>query len=248
MIKNVLFKEVIFHNLKISDFDKLFKKKNLLLFPSAPGLASMDNSIKYYESLKKADHVFFDSGFFVLLLRILKNIKVNKFSGFKFLELFFSYLKKNKTKSIFCIDPNYELSKSNKLYLKKLGVKKIYSYVAPKYDPKNLLDKKLLKQIIETKPSFIMTNIGGGTQEVLGLYIKKNVKFRVNILCTGGAISFFTGDQAPINSLIDKLYLGWLIRLIFNPFTFIKRLVYALKLFPMVLMHNVKTNVKTKKY
>jgi exopolysaccharide biosynthesis WecB/TagA/CpsF family protein len=241
MIKYVILKEVIFHNFKIIDFNKLFKKKNLLLFPSGPGLASINNSIKYYESLKKADYVFFDSGFFVLLLRILKNIKVNKFSGFKFLESFFSYLKKNKTKSIFCIDPNYKLSKSNKLYLKKLGVKKIYSYVAPKYNPNKLSDQKLLKRIIKTKPSFIMTNIGGGTQEVLGLYIKKNLKFRVNILCTGGAISFFTGDQAPINSLIDKLYLGWFIRLIFNPFIFIKRYFYALKLLPIVLMNNVRT-------
>ena len=85
-----------------------------------------------------------------------------------------------------------------------------------------------------------MTNIGGGTQEVLGLYMKKNLKFRVNIFCTGGAISFFTGDQAPINNLIDKLYLGWFIRLIYNPFTFIRRYFYALKLLPMVLNSDVK--------
>lgn len=240
MIKNIIFKGVSFDNIKIEDFDKLIKKKGLFVFPSGPGLASMDNNIKYYESLKKADHVFFDSGFFVLLLRIFKNIKVSKFSGYKFLELFFFYLKKNKTKSIFCIDPNHKFSKSNKIYLQKLGIKKIYNYVAPKYDLKNLSDKQLLKKIIKTKPSFIMSNIGGGTQEVLGLYMKKNLKFRVNIFCTGGAISFFTGDQAPINNLIDKLYLGWFIRLIYNPFTFIKRYFYALKLLPMVLNNNVK--------
>tara|TARA_B100000900_G_scaffold248097_1_gene211095 strand:- start:3105 stop:3839 length:735 start_codon:yes stop_codon:yes gene_type:complete len=240
MIKNIIFKGVSFDNIKIEDFDELIKKKGLFVFPSGPGLASMDNNIKYYDSLKKADHVFFDSGFFVLLLRIFKNIKVSKFSGYKFLELFFFYLKKNKTKSIFCIDPNHKFSKSNKIYLQKLGVKKIYNYVAPKYDPKNLLDKQLLKKIIKTKPSFIMTNIGGGTQEVLGLYMKKNLKFRVNIFCTGGAISFFTGDQAPINNLIDKLYLGWFIRLIYNPFTFIRRYFYALKLLPMVLNSDVK--------
>ena len=244
MIKNIIFKGVSFDNIKIEDFDKLIKKRGLFVFPSGPGLASIDDNIKYYESLKKADHVFFDSGFFVLLLRIFKNIKVSKFSGYKFLELFFFYLKKNKTKSIFCIDPNYKFSKSNKIYLQKLGVKKIYNYVAPKYEPNNLSDKQLLKKIIKTKPSFIMTNIGGGTQEVLGLYIKKNLKFRVNILCTGGAISFFTGDQAPINNLIDKLYLGWFIRLIYNPFTFIKRYFYALKLLPMIL----KNNVKIKRY
>ena len=214
--------------------------KGLFVFPSGPGLASIDEHDSYYNSLKKADYVFFDSGLFILLLSIFKNIKVNKFSGFKFLRLFFFYLKKNKTKSIFSIDPNYKFSKSNKRYLKKLGVKKIYNYIAPKYDTKKLSDKKLLKEIIKAKPSFIMINIGGGTQEILGLYIKQNLKFKVNILCTGGAISFFTGDQAPINNLIDKLYLGWFLRLIFNPFIFAKRYFYAFKLLPKVLKNNVK--------
>tara|TARA_B100001063_G_C16576218_1_gene458421 strand:+ start:68 stop:802 length:735 start_codon:yes stop_codon:yes gene_type:complete len=240
MIKKIFFKSITFNNFKINEFNNIIKKRGLFVFPSGPGLASIDEHDSYYNSLKKADYVFFDSGFFVFLLRIFKNIKINKFSGFKFLELFFFYLKTNKTKSIFCIDPNYKFSKSNKIYLKKLGVRKIYNYVAPKYDPKNLSDKQLLKKIIKTKPSFIMVNIGGGTQEVLGLYIKKNIKFRVNILCTGGAISFFTGDQAPINNLIDKLYLGWFVRLIFDPYTFFKRYVYALKLLPMVLINNVK--------
>ena len=239
-MKKIIFKNIHFNNFKINEFDNIIKMKGLFVFPSGPGLASIDEHDSYYNSLKKADYVFFDSGLFILLLSIFKNIKVNKFSGFKFLRLFFFYLKKNKTKSIFSIDPNYKFSKSNKRYLKKLGVKKIYNYIAPKYDTKKLSDKKLLKEIIKAKPSFIMINIGGGTQEILGLYIKQNLKFKVNILCTGGAISFFTGDQAPINNLIDKLYLGWFLRLIFNPFIFAKRYFYAFKLLPKVLKNNVK--------
>ena len=239
-MKKIIFKNIHFNNFKINEFDNIIKMKGLFVFPSGPGLASIDEHDSYYNSLKKADYVFFDSGLFVLLLSIFKNIKVNKFSGFKFLRLFFFYLKKNKTKSIFSIDPNYKFSKSNKRYLKRLGVKKIYNYIAPKYDTKKLSDKKLLKEIIKAKPSFIMINIGGGTQEILGLYIKQNLKFKVNILCTGGAISFFTGDQAPINNLIDKLYLGWFLRLIFNPFIFAKRYFYAFKLLPKVLKNNVK--------
>ena len=84
-----------------------------------------------------------------------------------------------------------------------------------------------------------MTNIGGGTQEVLAFYLNKKLKRKSIIICTGGAISFFTGDQAPINNIIDRLYLGWLVRLIFNPLIFIKRYFYALKLIPMVLFNKV---------
>ena len=81
-----------------------------------------------------------------------------------------------------------------------------------------MLDKKLLKLVNKKKPDFIIINIGGGKQEILGLYLKK-LKNKVTILCTGGAISF-TGDQAPINNFIDKYYLGWLIRFIYNPIVF----------------------------
>ena len=241
MIKKIIFRNIVFHNIKKKDFNKYIKQKKLFVFPSGSGIPLIDEDKKYYLSLKNADFVFFDSGFFVLLLSILKNIKVDKFSGFKFLYIFFNYLNKNKNKKIFCIDPNPFFSKSNKRYLKKIGLKKIYSYVAPNYNPSNLIDKKLLKKINKTKPDYILTNIGGGTQEILGLYLKNNLKNKATILCTGGAISFFTGDQAPINKFIDKFFLGWLLRLIYNPLFFYKRYLFALKLLPMVLFNKVKS-------
>ena len=85
-----------------------------------------------------------------------------------------------------------------------------------------------------------MINIGGGIQEILGLYLREKLRIKSTILCTGGAISFFTGDQAPINSFVDKYYLGWLIRLIFNPTIFFKRYFLGLKLVPMVIFNKVR--------
>ena len=239
MIKKILFKDIIFNNLDHKSFNNIISKKGLFVFPSGPGIASINTNNEYFHSLKKSDLVFFDSGFFVLLLKFLKNIKVKKFSGYKFLEIFFIYLKRNRNKKVFCIDPNKKFSKSNKIFLKKLGVKKTYHYLAPKFNNKNVFDKNLIKKIVKARPDFIMTNIGGGIQEILGLYLKKKLKFKVTIICTGGAISFFTGDQAPINSIIDKLYLGWFIRLIYNPLTFSKRYLIALKLVPMVIFNKV---------
>ena len=240
MINKVIFKKIKFNNVNSKNFQKYIVRKGLFVFPAGPALASIDHSPKYHESLIKADFVFFDSGFFVLLLRFLKNLKVSKFSGYKFLNLFFNYLKKNKKKSIFCIDPNLKFSRSNKNFLKNLGVEKIYNYLAPDYQLKSLSDKKLLRLIKKFRPDFVLTNIGGGKQEILGLYLKKNLKIKTTILCTGAAISFFTKDQAPINSLIDRLYLGWFVRLIFNPLIFSKRYLYSLLLVPMVVFSKIK--------
>lgn len=239
-MKKIFFKRIKFISINTTEFYKLILKKGLFVFPSGPGIASILSNKEYYNSLKKADYVYFDSGFFVLLLRFLKNISVEKFSGYKFLKLFFKYLKLNKSKSIFCIDPNINYSNSNKKYLKRLGLKKIYNYVAPFYNTKNLIDKSLISKINKANPDFIMTNIGGGVQEILGLYLKKNLKKKATIICTGGAISFFTKDQAPINSFIDQIYLGWFVRLLFNPIIFWKRYLYALKLFPMVLLNKIE--------
>ena len=241
MIRKVIFKGIKFNNLNAKNFNKYILKKGLFVFPAGPALASIDQSKNYYESIKKADLVFFDSGFFVLLLKLLKNISVHKFSGYKFLNLFFNYLKKNKHKSVLCIDPNLRFSKSNRNFLKSLRIKKIYNYLAPEYKLKNLSDKKLLKLIKKIKPDYILTNIGGGKQEILGFYLKKNLKFKTTILCTGAAISFFTKDQAPINNLVDELYLGWFLRLVFNPLIFSKRYFYSLKLIPMLIFDRIKT-------
>ena len=238
-MKIIYFKKLRLFDMADIEFTNIIKKKGLFVFPSGPGLASINNDKKYFRAIKNADLVFLDSGFFVLLLRFLKNISVEKFSGYKFLDLFFKYLKLNKNKSIFCIDPNINFSKSNKKYLKKLGIKKMYNYIAPFYNTKNLIDKSLISKINKANPDFIMTNIGGGVQEILGLYLKKNLKKKATIICTGGAISFFTKDQAPINSFIDQIYLGWFVRLLFNPTIFLKRYFYALKLFPMVLFSKI---------
>ena len=240
MTSKIIFKKIRFNNIDAKNFDRCISKKGLFVFPAGPALASIQKSNEYYKSIQRADLVFFDSGFFVLLLKIFKNINVKKFSGYKFLGLFFDYLKLNKKKSIFSIDPSFEFSKSNKSYFKNLGLKKIYNYIAPKYNSSELTDKKLLNLLNKVKPNFILINIGGGTQEILGLYLKEKLGFKPTILCTGAAISFFTKDQAPINNFIDKFYLGWLLRLIFNPLIFFKRYIFGLKLIPMVIFNKIK--------
>ena len=240
MTSKIIFKKIRFNNIDAKNFDRCITKKGLFVFPAGPALASIQKSNEYYKSIQRADLVFFDSGFFVLLLKIFKNINVKKFSGYKFLSLFFDYLKLNKKKSIFSIDPSSKFSKSNKSYFKNLGLKKIYNYIAPKYNSSKLTDKKLLNLLKKVKPNFILINIGGGTQEVLGLYLKEKLGFKTTILCTGAAISFFTKDQAPINNFVDRFYLGWFLRLIFNPLIFFKRYIFGLKLIPMVIFSKIK--------
>ena len=72
---------------------------------------------------------------------------------------------------------------------------------------------------------------------VLNFLEKKKVK--KIFLITGAAISFFTGEQAPINDFIDRNYLGWLFRIIFKPYVFLPRYLKSIKLFFLVLTNKV---------
>ena len=241
-MNKIIFEKIKFTNITFDELPEIIKKDGLFVFPSAPGLASIKKKMNYYNSLKHADFVFFDSSFFVFLLKFFKNIKCSRFSGYSFFKFFLRYLHTKKNTNIFLIDPKINFSKNNQKLIKKAGVKSknINNYVAPIYNPNKLKDLKLLKLLKKYKPEIILINIGGGTQEVLGLYLKKNLKFKCKIICTGAAISFFTKDQAPINDFIDKNYVGWLLRFLHNPITFGSRLIYALKLIKIVIDGKVK--------
>jgi len=229
-MKIVNFLDIKFLSINILSLKKVIKKKGLFVFPSGPGLSELKVNSNYHKSLINSDYVFFDSSFFVLLLRFFKNINVQKLSGYKFLVFYFNYLKINK-KKIFSIDPNKELSNSYRLFFKKKIKIKSFHYIAPKYNLRIKINKNLIKRIHDSKAKEIIINIGGGTQEILGYYLSKKLNKKYKIVCTGAAIAFFTGDQSPINNNIDKLYLGWLFRIIYNPKIFLPRYLSAFKLF-----------------
>ena len=225
-----------FYSINFTNFLKILKPGMLLLFPSGPELANIEKNKIYHKALQHSDIVFFDSGYFVLLLSIFSNIKVAKFSGYKFLKLFLQYLKSKKYKTLFTVEPNQTSAVINKSYYKKYNID-IHrkQYIAPIYKKNSLIkDLVLIQKLNKSKPFFILINLGGDIQEVLGSYLKKNLNYKPIIICTGGAIDFLTKRQAPINHLIDQLYLGWLLRCIYNPLRFIPRYLSAFKLAKLV--------------
>jgi UDP-N-acetyl-D-mannosaminuronic acid transferase (WecB/TagA/CpsF family) len=214
----------------------------LMVVPSGPGLATIGKDLRYTEAVQKSDFAIPDSGYMVLLLRLFKGIKINKFSGYEFLKHFLK--EKFNKNNLFLIDPNEEESKLNNDYLNEIGIpiEKSYQYVAPMYSDEKIEDIALLEKLnnLKEKPIYIMINLGSGVQEPLGYYLKQNLKFNTGIICTGAAISFFTGSQVNISPLIDRLGVGWLWRCIKNPTVFIPRYLKAFRLFFLILKTEIK--------
>ena len=229
-IKKFKFFKIKFMDGDFKDIKFLLDKGGLLVLPAAPALANIYSDKSYHKALKHADIALFDSGFFCLLLRIFKGIKIKKYSGLKFLTQFLKSLK-NRSDKILMINPSYNEQLLNKKYLKLKKINNSNHYVAPFYNKNIINDLKLLKMIKKDKPRYIVINLGGGVQELLGSYLKYNLDYKPSIVCSGAAIAFLTGQQAKIPSIFDKLYLGWLIRIMFNPFIFFPRYIKAFKLF-----------------
>ena len=243
MIKEIILNGIHFKNYGKNEIDELFDQNGLIVLPSGPGLSNINKDKIYLKALRNSDQVLLDSGYFVLLLKFLKNISVNKLSGYLFFTHLVKHLQKKKFKKLLSIDPNHKFSKNNNNFFVKKGLdkKKIIHYIAPKYNTLRLFDLKLLRLIKENKPDYIIINIGGGVQEILGYYLKRKSNNKIKIFCTGAAISYFTGDQAPLSKSLDNYYLGWLIRIFYNP-CLIFRYIKAFKLF--LIVKNSKIVVK----
>jgi len=234
-IFNISFIDSDFKNIKL-----LLDNGGLLVLPSGPGLATIKNDFRYYKALRNADLALFDSCYFFLLLRLFKNIKVKKFSGYKFIKKFIKSFDRKKQKKIYLIEPSINHSIINREYLKRKKINNIHQYIAPIYKKNKITDIKLLKDIKTIEPKYIIINLGGGTQEILGSYLKKNLNYKPSIICSGAAISFLTKQQAPISAIVDKLYLSWLLRIIYNPILFLPRYLSAFKLLFLVWNEKIK--------
>jgi UDP-N-acetyl-D-mannosaminuronic acid transferase (WecB/TagA/CpsF family) len=106
-------------------------------------------------------------------------------------------------------------------------------YLAPMYG-EEIDDLPLLELLEKVRPRHVVITVGGGTQERLGLYLKRRLSFDPAIHCTGAAIAFLSGDQVRIPIWADKVYLGWLFRAVWDPAIYIPRYWGARKLFALM--------------
>ena len=74
-------------------------------------------------------------------------------------------------------------------------------------------DKELIEKLQALRPKHVVITVGGGTQERLGLYLKRNLDYLPAIHCIGAAIAFLSGDQVHIPEWADRFYLGLVIPL-----------------------------------
>ena len=227
-----------FFNGTVKDVVKALKSGGFMVVPSGPGLKTIKEEPVYYKSLRYADIAIADSGYMALIWNLFNAQKVNRISGLEFLREFFNDKEVQKSKFVLA-DPTEKDSEINRNYLNSLGfsIKNENSHIAPMYNKGNIADPELLAKIEEQRPDYVLLNIGGGTQEILGAYLRKNLSYKPAIICTGAAIAFLTGRQADVPVWADKFYVGWLLRCIHKPSLYVPRYLDAFSLFFLLVKY-----------
>jgi len=207
------------------------KKGGLLVVPSAPVLVQMDSDEVLREAEQAADHAIADSMLMVLVNLLLRGRWIHRISGLTFLHEFLAMEELRGDGALFLVNPDEEEGRANQAWLAAQGIRVCADdmYAAPMYDAL-AQDLGLLTILNRRRPKYVLLNLGGGVQEKLGYYLRMNLDYRPPIICTGAAIAFLTGRQAPIPIWADKAGLGWLFRCAHNPSRFVPRYMAAFKL------------------
>lgn len=207
----------------------------LMVVPSGPGLATLDQPGQYREALQAADFAIVDSAYLALLWFMRTGHRLHRVSGLAFIRRFLDEPTARAAGSTFLVCPSQQDARASISFLKGSGwqIREEDCYVAPHYGP-NVEDPELLSILRTRRPRYVMLCVGGGTQEPLGHYLKREIGYNPGILCTGAALAFLTGQQARIPVWVDASGLGWLARSLSEPRRFVPRYLGAIGLSKLV--------------
>lgn len=214
------------------------QKGGLLVVPAAPALKNLAEDHEYREALINSDLAITDSSLMVMVWNFLQRDNIRRLSGLEYLGELLKRPEVRKAGGSFWIMSNPTSAATNLSWLRERGVKVQNEdvHIARTYG-QVIEDKTLLGHIRERRPNNIIVTLGGGTQERLGLYLKRNLTPLPAIHCIGAAIAFLSGDQVRIPEWADRSYLGWLFRCVSEPTRFVPRYWSARKLIGLLLRY-----------
>jgi len=207
----------------------------LLVVPAAPALKDIQTNREYRDALVNADLAITDSAFMVLIWNRLSSRKIRRLSGLEYLRELLRQPDVQQRGRTLWIMANPTSAQCNLTWLAGEGIEVCEKciYMAPMYGPE-IHDPTLLEVIERIRPHHVILTLGGGTQERLGLYLKRNLSYLPAIHCIGAAIAFLSGDQVHIPVWADRFYLGWAFRSISEPKRYVPRYWNARKLYSLM--------------
>ena len=223
--------------------DRALEKRGLVVAPSGTCFQRLQRDEDYRRAMIQADLILADSGFMVLLWRLLRGESVARISGLAYLQELLGRAAFQSERSTLWVLPNHSARAVVLAWLRERGFAADADncYVAPIYGPR--AEDPALVDCIQ-KRSHVVIALSGGVQEKLGFYLREQSQHRPTIHCIGAALGFVTGYQVAIPGWADRLYLGWLLRLLSNPRRFLPRALSAFALPGLIIRYGEQLPVE----
>jgi UDP-N-acetyl-D-mannosaminuronic acid transferase (WecB/TagA/CpsF family) len=207
----------------------------LLVVPAAPALKDIALNAPYREALINADLVIADSALMVLAWNLLEGDSIQRLSGLKYLRELLLQPDVRTPGNTLWVMAGSASTKKNLDWLQTQGISVPTDcvYEAPMYGA-HVEDEILVERLQHLQVKHVVIAIGGGTQERLGLHLKRSLDYQPAIHCIGAAIAFLSGDQVRIPDWADRFYLGWFFRCISSPGRYVPRYWSAPRLIPLL--------------
>ncbi len=217
----------------------------LLVVPAAPALKDLETRPSYREALVNADMAIADSAYMVMVWNWLQHDRIRRLSGLEYLRELLKQPDIRQSGRVFWVMASPTSAQCNLAWLDEQGipVPEDCVYLAPMYSEQDIYDPELLERIERIQPQHVILTLGGGTQERVGLYLKRNLNYLPAIHCIGAAIAFLSGDQVHIPIWADRSYLGWLYRSISEPRRYMPRYWNARKLLYLLIRYRERLPV-----
>jgi UDP-N-acetyl-D-mannosaminuronic acid transferase (WecB/TagA/CpsF family) len=214
------------------------KQGGLLVVPAAPALKDLPENPDYRDALLNADLAITDSAFMVLIWNFMSRNRIPRVSGLEYLKELLGESDLREPGNTLWIMANPKSATTNIEWLRAQGIliRDEDIYLAPFYKGE-ISDEPLLDKLRAHRYRHVIVTVGGGTQERLGLYLKRNLDYLPAIHCIGAAIAFLSGDQVLIPTWADKTGMGWLLRCISKPTAYVPRYWAARKLVWLMLRY-----------
>ena len=208
--------------------EQVTRTGGVLVVPAAPAMVRLQCDKIYRKAMSSADYAIPDSGLMVLAWKILHRKSLPRLSGLAYLKSLVQRPEFQEAGRTFFVLPSPEAQDKLLAWSAHHGLRVTADdcHVAPQY-PLAVEDRELLALTERRRPVQIVIAIGNGPQEKLGVYLRDRLSYRPAIHCIGAALGFLTGEQVAIPDWADRLYLGWLLRLVAQPRIFIPRLARA---------------------
>ena len=210
----------------------------LLAVPAAPALKDIASNAAYREALQGADVIIADSALMVMIWKLIERSSIRRVSGLEYLKELLTREQVRRPGNTLWVMASPQSAAANLKWLGSQGISvpPSHVYLAPRYGA-DISDEALLDTLLGLRPQHVIITVGGGVQEQLGLYLKRNLDYRPSIHCIGAAIAFLSGDQVRIPMWADRLYLGWLFRCLSSPARYVPRYWSSRKLLPLMVRH-----------